>query len=281
MHKFIHILLHTLEHGLHIFPFLFIAFLIIEYIEHKLKKKNLNAIKKAGKTGPFIGGLLGLLPQCGFGVVVTNLYVTKVVSLGTLISIYLSTSDEMLPILISQNVQTNEIIKILGSKFLIGMTCGFIIDLIFRKKNTGKIDSKICEEEHCHCDKENIFLSSLIHTTKTILFILLVSFILNIIIESYGTDVINKIFMKNSILSPLISSLIGLIPNCASSVVLTELYLQGVLSFGTLIAGVLTGSGVAILVLFKTNKNLKENIFILSLLYLIGITSGIIINILM
>ena len=161
------------------------------------------------------------------------------------------------------------------------MTCGFIIDLIFRKKKTNKIDSKICEEEHCHCDKENIFLSSIIHTIKTLSFVLLVSLILNIIIESFGTEQVNKIFLKNSIFSPLIASLIGLIPNCASSVVLTELYLQGALSFGTLIAGVLTGSGVAILVLFKTNKNLKENIFILSLLYLIGVASGIILNILM
>lgn len=281
MHEFIHILLHTLEHGLHILPFLYVAFLIIEYLEHKLKKKNLKTIKKAGKTGPFIGGLLGLLPQCGFGVVVTNLYVTRVVSLGTLISIYLSTSDEMLAILISQNIPAIEIMKILGTKFLIGMTCGFIIDQIFRNKKIDKIDSKICEEEHCHCDKENIFMSSLIHTIKTLIFILIVSFILNLIIELYGTEVVNKIFMKDSILSPLISSLIGLIPNCASSVVLTQLYLQGVLSFGTLISGVLTGSGVTILVLFKTNKNIKENIFILSLLYLIGITSGIIINILM
>lgn len=281
MHEFIHILIHTLEHGLHILPFLFIAFLIIEFIEHKLKSKNLKAIKKAGKAGPLVGGLLGLLPQCGFGVVVTNLYVTRVVSLGTLISIYLSTSDEMLAILVSQSIPFNEIIKILGTKFIIGMISGFIIDLIFRKKIDNKIDSKICDEEHCHCEKENLFVSSLIHTIKTLVFILLVTFILNIIIEYFGDEVVNKIFMNNNFFSPFVSSLVGLIPNCASSVVLTELYLQGVLSFGSLIAGVLTGSGVAILVLFKTNKNMKENIFILSLLYLIGVVSGIIINIFM
>ena len=115
----------------------------------------------------------------------------------------------------------------------------------------------------------------------TLVFILLVSFILNIIIEYFGDEVVNKIFMNNNFFSPFVASLVGLIPNCASSVVLTELYLQGVLSFGSLIAGVLTGSGVAILVLFKTNKNMKENIFILSLLYLIGVVSGIIINIFM
>lgn len=279
MSEFIHILVHTLEHGITILPFLYLAFLIIEYIEHKLKEKNLNAIKKAGAAGPLVGGLLGLLPQCGFGVVVTNLYVARIVSLGTLISIYLSTSDEMLAILLSQNMPFSEIFKILGTKFIIGMTCGFIIDIIFRNKNKTTIDCDICEEEHCHCSKKNLFLSSLIHTLKTLIFILLVSFILNIIIEFYGNSVIDKIFMKNNIFSPLVSSLVGLIPNCASSVVLTELYLKGVLSFGTLIAGVLTGSGVAILVLFKTNKNMKENIFILSLLYLIGSISGIIINI--
>ena len=201
--------------------------------------------------------------------------------LSTLISIYLSTSDEMLAILVSQSVQLNEIIKILGTKFIIGMVCGFIIDLIFRKKIDNKIDSKICDEEHCHCEKENLFVSSLIHTLKTLVFILLVSFILNLVIEFYGDEVVNRIFMGNSFFSPFIASLVGLVPNCASSVVLTELYLQGVLSFGSLISGVLTGSGVAILVLFKTNKNMKENIFILSLLYLIGVLSGIIINIFM
>ena len=280
MHEFIHIIIHTLEHGLHILPFLYLAFLLIEYIEHKLSKKNLKLIKNSGKYSPLIGSALGLLPQCGFGVIVTNLYITRIVSLGTLIAIYLSTSDEMLAILITQKAPLIEIVKILGTKFIIGVICGFIVDFIFRKKNNTNIDCEICEEEHCHCSKKNILLSSLIHTLKTLLFILLVSFVLNIIIEFYGNSVVDKIFMKNSIFSPLVSSLIGLIPNCATSIVLTELYLKGVLSFGTLIAGVLTGSGVAILVLFKTNKNMKENIFILSLLYLIGVVSGIIINIL-
>lgn len=281
MHEFLHILVHTLEHGINILPFLFLAFLIIEYIEHKLKKKNLNAIKKAGKAGPLVGGLLGLLPQCGFGVVVTNLYVTRVVSLGTLISIYLATSDEMLAVLLSQNVPLSEVFKILFTKFIIGMVCGFIIDLVFRKKNNSNIDCDICEEEHCHCSKNNIFVSSLIHALKTLGFILLVSFILNIIIEYFGDSFVSKIFMKDNFFSPFVSSLVGLIPNCAASVVLTELYLNGVLSFGSLISGVLTGSGVAILVLFKTNKNMKENIFIVSLLYLVGVLSGIILNIFM
>ena len=121
MHEFVHILIHTLEHGLHILPFLFLAFLIIEYIEHKLSKKNLKLIKKSGKFGPLVGSALGLLPQCGFGVIVTNLYITRVVSLGTLISIYLATSDEMIAVLISGNVPANEIAKILITKFIIGM----------------------------------------------------------------------------------------------------------------------------------------------------------------
>ena len=281
MHEFLHILVHTLEHGLHILPFLFLAFLLIEYMEHKLKSKNIKAIKKAGKSGPLVGGFLGLLPQCGFSVIVTNLYVTRVVSLGTLISIYLSTSDEMLAILVSHSVPFNEIVKILLTKFICGICFGFILDFVFKHKINSKIDSDICDEEHCHCDKESIFISSLIHTVKTLLFILIVSFLLNIIIEYFGNDVVNKIFMNNSIFTPFVSSLVGLVPNCASSVVLTELYLNGVLSFGSLISGLLTGSGVAILVLFKTNKNMKENIFILSLLYLIGVMCGVILNIFM
>lgn len=284
MHEFIHCLTHTLKEVLILIPFLFVAFLIIEFIEHKLSNKSKKIIQKSGKLGPLFGGILGMIPQCGFSVVATNLYITRIVSLGTLISIYLSTSDEMLPILISRQADISLIIKLLLIKFTIGMLSGFMIDYFIRRYNKKhKIKTKenfnICHDEECHCEEENIFFSSLKHTLKTIFFIFIITFLLHIMMEHLGETFIQKLFLKDNLFSPFISSLVGLIPNCASSVILTELYLNEVISLSSLISGLLTGSGVAILILFRGNKNIKENLFILGLLYLIGTFSGIIIGI--
>ena len=277
-------LLHSLEHSLldsiKLLPFLFIAFLIIELIEHKLSDKTKKVISKSGKFGPILGSLLGLIPQCGFSVVATNLYITRIVSLGTLISIYLSTSDEMLVILLSKNASISTIIPLLAVKFFVGMISGFIIDFILRNKKKKSETYSICEDEHCGCEhEENLFKSSFIHTIKTFVFIFIVTFIITLLFELFGEDHLSKILLKDTLLSPFITSLIGLIPNCASSVILTELYLSGAINFASIISGLLTGSGVAILVLFKTNKNLKENFSILGLVYFIGVLTGIIITI--
>lgn len=270
----------TLIDGIRLIPFLFIAFLIIEIIEHKLTKKSKKIISKSGKFGPIIGSILGIFPQCGFSVMATNLYVTRIITLGTLISIYLSTSDEMLPILISEKVDANIIIKILLIKVLIGILCGFIIDVIIRKTHKKEKETyDICEKEHCHCNK-GIIKSSIIHTLKTLIFIMLISFILNIILETLGENNLSKIFMKNTLFGPFFASIVGLIPNCGASVMITELYLNNAISLGSTIAGLLTGSGVAILVLFKSNKNIKENISILLTIYFIGTISGVIIELL-
>lgn len=271
------IILDALIDCIKIFPFLFLAFLLIEYIEHKLDNKKL--VSTSGVKGPLIGSLLGLLPQCGFGTLATNLYITRIISLGTLIAIYLATSDEMLPILISQKVSAKLIISILVIKFLTGLIIGFIIDFILRKrKKNDKVNYHICEEEHCHCN-EGILKSSLIHSIKIFFFLLIITFILNIIMHYVGIDFLSKILLKDSIFSPFISSLIGLIPNCAASIVITELYLSNVINFGTMIGGLLTGSGVSLIILFKSNKNIKENLLILGILYFIGVIMGIAINI--
>lgn len=274
------IILDTLIDILKLIPFLFLVFLFMEYMEHKLSNKTNKAIKKAGKFGPFLGSLLGALPQCGFGVAATNLFATKLITLGTLISIYLSTSDEMLAIMISNKVSLSFIIYVLVIKIVIAFICGYIIDLIFSKKISNKKEIKnFCEEEHCHC--ENGILKSAIHHTLNIaFFILVVEFILNTSIHYLGENIIAKFLMGNTIYGSFLTSLLGLIPNCASSVIITELFLSGTIKFGSLIGGLLTGSGVSLLVLFKVNKNLKENISILVILYLIGALSGLIINIL-
>lgn len=272
------IILDTVIDSLKLIPFLFLAFLIIEFMEHKLGDKSKKVISKSKRFGPLMGSLLGVVPQCGFSVMATNLYVTRIISLGTLVSIYLSTSDEMLPILLSEKASISVILKILLIKFLIGMIWGFIIDFVLRKKKEVDQNYDICESNHCHCDENNILVSSVKHTLNTILFIFIVSFVLNILVSYLDEEVLSKIFLKNNIFAPFLSSLIGLIPNCGASVMITELYLKGVLSLGTAISGLLTGSGVAILVLFKSNKNIKENIGILLIVYLIGALSGVVLN---
>jgi len=278
------IILETLIDGLKLIPFLFLAFLLIEIIEHKLTGKSKKIISKSGKFGPIVGSALGMFPQCGFSAMATNLYVTRIISLGTLISKYLKTSDEMLPILISQNVEISIILKILGVKFIIGIIYGLIIDLILRKKEkTTETDFSICEDENCNCNcgggKGRIVLSALKHTGNTILFIVIISFIINIIFEYFGEEFLSTIFLKDSIFGPFISSLVGLIPNCGASVMITQLYLNNAISFGSTIAGLLTGSGVALLILFKTNKNIKENLAILGTLYFLGAFTGVLIEI--
>lgn len=273
------IVIDTLLDGLKLLPFLFITFLIMEYIEHKFSKKSKNKIAKAGMFGPIIGSVLGAVPQCGFSVMATNLYATKIITVGTLISIYLSTSDEMLPILISNGESWKVILKILLIKIIIGMVFGFAIDLLLRKK-LHKKDYAIkdfCLEEHCDCN-HGILKSSLKHTINIIIFILITTFLLNVGINYLGKENISKLFFKDNFLSPFISSLIGLIPNCGASVILTELYLSGVINLSSAVAGLLAGSGVVLLVLFKVNKSMKDNFKILIALYLIGALSGIIIE---
>ena len=279
MHELIHSIEHSFLDSIKLLPFLFIAFLIIELIEHKLSNKSKKVISKSGKYGPILGSLLGLIPQCGFSVIATNLYITRIVSLGTLISIYLSTSDEMIPILLSENAPLSQILLILGIKFIIGLIAGFAIDFFYRNSKKEKDTYEICEHEHCGCNhKENLLKSSAIHTIKTLVFLFIATIMVNVILEYGGEKLLSKLFMKDSLLAPLITSLIGFIPNCASSIIITELYLSGALSLGATISGLLTGSGVAILVLFKGNKNIKENLKIIGLTYTIAVISGIIIQ---
>lgn len=262
----------TIIDGIKLIPFLFVAFLIIELLEHKLNSKKI--ISKSGRLGPFIGSILGAFPQCGFSVLGTNLYSTRIITIGTLISIYLSTSDEMIPVMMSQDIGVITILKIIGIKVIVGMICGFIIDLILKKKEEVDI-KKCCEEQHCHCEK-SVFLSTLKHTLSIFIFIVIASLLINTMLFFLGEEFLQKLFLKDSILSPFISSLVGLIPNCASSVVITELYLSNAITFGSLISGLLTGAGVGILVLFRTNKNLKQNILILLTIYSIGVLIGVI-----
>lgn len=198
---------------------------------------------------------------------------------GTLIAIFLSTSDEMLPILISEAAPIDVILKILGIKLIIGIIAGFIIDLVINLTSKNiKEDEKIgeiCEHEHCHCEEGSILKSSLKHTLSIFIYILIVSLILNVVIHFIGEDNLSNLILNKPILGPIIAGIIGLIPNCASSVILTQLYLSNVITAATMISGLLVGAGVGILILFRVNKNIKENSKIIVLLYAIGVLAGI------
>ena len=284
MHEILHVLEHTAIETLRLLPFLFITYWVMEYIEHKISEKSKDIIQKAGKFGPVLGAIVGIFPQCGFSVSATNLYAARVITLGTLISVYLATSDEMLPILLTEAVPATTILTILGLKLIIGIIAGFAIDTVLRlikkeKQEEQKIE-ELCEHEHCHCE-EGILVSAAKHTLNIIIFIFIITLIINGIIELIGEETIAHFIGQNVLLGPIVAGFIGLIPNCASSVILTELFIENVISMPMLISGVAVNAGVGLLVLFKTNKNLKENLSIVGLLYVIGVLFGIILQVIL
>lgn len=267
-----------------IIPFLFITYLIMEYIEHKTGDKVKTTIEKSGKFGPLLGAILGIFPQCGFSVSATNLYAGRVITLGTLMAVYLTTSDEMLPILLTESVPLSTIIMILGIKLIIGIIAGFAIDIVLKIRKSDKVEKnsieELCENEHCHCD-EGIIFSAVKHTLNIIIFIFIITFVINEIILLIGEETIADFISQNAILGPIIAGLVGLIPNCASSVILTELFIENVISIPVLVSGVAVNAGVGLLVLFKTNKDIKENLKIIGLLYSIGVLSGVILELIL
>lgn len=270
------VIIDTLLDTLKLIPFLLLTYVVMEYLEHRTGDKVNKVVRKAGKLGPAIGSILGVVPQCGFSAAASNLYAGKVITLGTLIAIFLSTSDEMLPILISEQVSLSLIGKILLLKVCIGAATGFLIDLVLRgKKEEHEHIHDLCEHDHCHCEK-GIFRSALSHTAQITLFILIISFVLNTVLHFVGEDALAGLILNRPVLGPVLAGLVGLMPNCASSVVITQLYLQGVINIGSMMAGLLVGSGVGLLVLFRVNPDKKENLKILLLLYAIGVLSGIV-----
>lgn len=271
----LHILLHALEHSildaLKLLPFLFLTYLLMEMMEHTAGDKVTKMISRSGKVGPLAGGILGAVPQCGFSASGAGLYSGRVITVGTLFAIFLSTSDEMIPVMISNRVAPSTLLTVLGTKIVIGVAVGFVIDLIFRRDAVKIVD--ICENEGCHCEN-GVLRSALHHTFSVFLFVFSVGFLLETVIGAVGEDVIAGVMSDMPVVSNIIAGTVGLIPNCAASVVITELYLEGVISAGAMMSGLLTGAGIGTLVLFRTNKNMKENLLILVSLWLIGIAIG-------
>ena len=273
------IILDTVLDCLKLLPFLFITYLVLEIIERKAEQGSIKLVRQSGAWGPFVGSALGLVPQCGFSASASNLYAQRLISAGTLLAVFLSTSDEMLPIMISSSASGELILKVLAAKFLCGILVGLLIDKVFRLfKHTGEtVDlHQLCEQEHCHCEEKGILASSLLHTLQIAVFILVITFVLNIVIYYIGEDTLANLILNRPVAGPMIAALVGLIPNCASSIVITELFLSGAMSTGAMLSGLLSASGVGLLVLFRINKrHTAENLKLLAVLYISAIIIGI------
>ena len=275
---------------LKIAPFLFLTYLCMEYLEDHTEDRIQNLVKRAGWMGPFWGSLLGAVPQCGFSAAASNLYAGRTITLGTLIAIFLSTSDEMLPIMLSESVPVLKILKIILLKIMIGIICGFLIDgfcHMRKSRKTGQPEDgesflieRLCEKEHCHCENGSIALSALKHTGNILLFVFGVTFLINCSFLFLGEERLSAVVSNRPVTGILISALIGLIPNCGASVLLTQMYLHGVLPASHMIAGLLDGAGVGLLILFRVNPEHKQNIGITALLYLFAVLFGLLIYVL-
>ena len=290
------VLLDAVSDTLRLVPFLFLTYLVMEYLEHKTQDTARQMIRRAGKLGPLIGGIAGAFPQCGFSAAASSLYAGGVISAGTLMAVFLSTSDEMLPIFISEAVDIQVILKILGVKIAIGAVSGFVLDILWRagsrkrreynehrhihREHHEKDIHDLCEHEHCHCEEGSILKSAVIHSLQITLFIFLVTLAIGFLVEILGEDQIGSIIGNQPVLGVLLAALVGMIPNCAGSVIITQMYLGGILGTGQMLAGLLAGAGVGILVLCRTNRGAKENLGLIGLLYVISVCWGILFELL-
>ena len=355
MDLLIDILLDAGKDTLSLVPFLLVTYLALETLEHVAGDRVNGAIKRAGAAGPVVGSLLGMVPQCGFSAMAATLYAGRVVTLGTLVAVFLSTSDEMLPLLLAEQVPVQTMAMLLASKALIALVTGFIVDAAIRglRRNarahaairrtvlgtaanpahvncahddhTGGdiIDEvaeagvsadhihELCERDHCGCDEDEdehghdrshdhghadehehhhghehghshegapVLSSAISHTVQVSVFIFLVTLILVAVLETFGESAIEQFLRGNETLAVLGSALVGLIPNCSASVVITQLYLEGALQLAPMLAGTLISAGVGYLVLFRTNRSARENVLFLIMMYVIGAGWGLILS---
>ncbi len=309
---------------LRLLPFLLVVYLLLEWLEHKAGNKTRDAVLRAGVAGPFVGALLGVVPQCGFSAVGATLYAGRVITLGTLFAVFLSTSDELLPLMIAESAPIDKMVAILATKAIIGMVMGFAIDAVLHVRHVPKEQiaiHKLCEQDKCACAGDcktcsqnpeltyeheevlasctcehhkqgqacekaehqhahdhthaHILKSACIHTAQVCIFVFLISIVLGGAFEVAGEDALATLFSASPVLTVFLSALVGLIPNCAASVGIAQLYLEGVLSFAAAMSGLLTSAGVGLLVLCRNNRAPAQNVRIIALLYVMGILWGL------
>ncbi len=284
------LIIDALLDSIKLLPFLFLVYLLIGYLDSSTDNRLYRRLVRAKWLGPIIGSTLGCLPQCGFSVVGANLYSRGMISIGTLLAIFISTSDEAIPILFAHPGMLKSVGIVLGLKFIIAIFMGLVIEAIMRMLGRPTLTPKQMVSENmevqggckcqdgCHSHNDGIWRSALLHTVKVFMYILVINLILNAIIEGIGEDSLSQILLSNSMWQPVLAALVGLIPNCAASIVLTEMYIAGTLSLGSLIAGLIPGAGMGLVILFKANKSFIENIKILGILYVTGVIFGMLLQ---
>lgn len=272
-----------LKDGLWSIPILFIAYLLMELLERSRRFNESILHGYSRKAGPALGGILGIVPQCGISGAAATLFSTGSISVGTMLAVFFATSDEMLPIMLSHltgsdSLGISSIVLIVLAKAAAGIVLGYLADLILHRFIRSQKDiHSFCEREHCSCDEEegNVFVSALKHTLKIAVMLIVVNFALNLLFAFIGVEKLSGTVLNQPILGELIVGLFGLIPNCSVSVVITESYLSGVLGLGSLFAGLLSNAGIGLLVLVRTNKNQKENLAVIGVLYGLSVAAGI------
>lgn len=277
---------------LELVPLLFVTYLAMEAIEHSASSRARAVVERSGAAGPLIGALLGALPQCGFSAMAATLFAGRVVSAGTLVAVVLSTSDEMVPVFLAHQEPLGRLLAIMGIKVVMGLAVGLIVDAVLRARHRagdGHIHiHELCEREHCHCDDEHdhehgsrlwaIVRSALVHTVQVTLFILLLTFAFGLVIEFVGQDALAQLLANHPVRATFLAALVGLIPNCGASVAICELFLDGVLATGPMLAGLLASGGVGLLVLWRTNANARQNATVTLLVYLVAVVTGLLVG---
>lgn len=268
--------------GARMIPFLLFAFLLIELVEKYTGEKRDRILMKGNKAGPIIGALFGCIPQCGFSVVAANLYAERLVSVGTLLAVFMSTSDEAIIVMFGYPKSGGKILTILGLKVVIAIVVGYLVDLFCKRKRFSVKQESVWEERGCSCcgGHDGILKAVVSHSLKTLLYIMLFSMVLNVVIEGIGIERIQEILMNDSPFQIILSASVGLIPNCASSILITELYMKGVLALPAVMAGLLASGGMGLIVLWKNNRDKKDNLKITAMLYIGSIVIGVILQIL-
>ncbi len=263
-------------------PFLYVTYLVLEYIEQRAEAGSLKLVRQSGAWGPFVGSALGLIPQCGFSASASNLFAQRLISAGTLVAVFLSTSDEMLPIMITSAAPAGTILKILAAKVLCGIVAGLAADRIFRlcRHDGEKIDlHELCREENCGCEEHGILFSALLHTVQIAGFVLAINIVLGFAIHFIGEDKLAGLILNKPVIGPIISAAVGLIPNCAASIIITKLYLGGAMTAGSMLSGLLSASGLGLLVLFRVNRRaMRDNVKILAFTLISSVLLGILLD---
>lgn len=274
------IMLDALLDSIKALPFLFGAYLLLEYLEHRASDKMNHMMAGSRKLGPVAGALLGCIPQCGFSVAAANLYSGRIITAGALIAVFLSTSDEAIPVLLSEPQLYGTVLWLMVIKIVIALVAGILVDLLAAMRLKAHKKPLLAEEDQMQeickdCDCEHSVLKSALHHTLEIFFFLfVVSLILGAVVEAVGQERLGALLLKGSIFQPALAALIGFIPNCAASVILTRLFIEGTVSFGALAAGLLTGAGAGLAVLWRVNLNVRDNLRIMAILYVVAVVTG-------